>query len=114
MAATIMEIEREASWPTTTCTELESAAARSLLEEMGKWMSSRATRGRTTITLHGVIRVIAVVEALPQLWVRQHLVRFVHNGHLSFAATLIRVCFKGSPATTKNERRISKEANETT
>src|SRR6266403_407126 len=97
-----MEIEREASGPATTATtELESAIACSLLEEMGKWMSSRA---RTTMALHGVIRVIAIVEALPQLGVRQHLVRFVHNGHLSFAATLIRVCCECSPSTTKEER----------
>src|SRR5258708_26804903 len=106
-----MEVEREAPrpTPTATCRELEPAAACSLLEEMGKWMSSRTTRGRTTMALHGIIRVIAIVKALPQFRVRQHLVRFVHNGHLSLAATLIRVCCKCSPATTNRDECISKQ-----
>jgi hypothetical protein len=94
---------------TTTTTELESAAACSLLEEMGKRMLS--SRGGATLALHGIIRVIAIVEALPQLRLRQHLVRFVHNGHLSFAATLIWVCSKCCLATTKGNKGIEQEAN---
>src|SRR5712671_6669452 len=96
--ATTWELERETPWPTTTCTELESAA-RCLLEKLGKWVSSRATREGTALALHRVIWVIAIIIALPQLWIGQHLVSLVHNSHLSLAATFIWVCSEGSLST---------------
>jgi hypothetical protein len=66
--ATTWEIEREASRPTTstTSTELESAAC-CLLEKLRKRVSS--TREGAALALHGIIWIIAIVEALPQLWI---------------------------------------------
>jgi hypothetical protein len=96
--ATTWEMEREASGPTTTTsTELESAAC-CLLEKLSKWVPS--TREGTALALHGIVRVIAIVEALPQLWVGQYLVRFIYDSHLSFTAALIGMCSKCSFATT--------------
>jgi hypothetical protein len=88
--ATTWKMKREASRPTaTTSTELESAAG-CLLEKLSERVPS--TREGTALALHGIIRVIAIVEALSQLWIGQHLVRFIHDSHLSFTAALIGVC----------------------
>jgi hypothetical protein len=99
--ATTWEMEREASRSTTTSTELESAAC-CLLEKLSKRVPS--TRKRTALALHGIIRVIAIVEALPQLWVGQYFVGFIHDSHLSFTATLIGMCSEcGFAATVRND-----------
>jgi hypothetical protein len=98
--ATTWEMERETSRPTTTTTtstELESAAAGCLLEKLSEGVPS--TGEGTALALHGIIRVIAIVEALPQLWIGQYLVRFIHDSHLSFTAALIGVCSECSFAT---------------
>ena len=59
--AATCEMEREASRSTTTGTELESAAC-CLLEKLIECVSS--TREGTTLALHRIVRVIAIVEAL--------------------------------------------------
>jgi hypothetical protein len=88
--------------------EFESASC-CLLEELRKWMST--TREGTTLALHGVIRVVAIVVALSQLRVGQHFIRFIHNRHLSFTATLIWVCSECSLATAGQVNVVGEEAN---
>jgi hypothetical protein len=60
-AVATWELERESSRPTTTRTELESAACR-LVEKLSERASS--TRERATLALHGIVWIITIVETL--------------------------------------------------
>jgi hypothetical protein len=62
-----------------------------LLEELREGVLS-VGEGVPALLGHGVHRVLAVVEALPQLRVGEHLVRLVEQCHLRLGAALVRVC----------------------
>jgi hypothetical protein len=92
------KVELEPARETTT-TASRSAAGEELREGIATATeaSSRepALEGIATLAGHGVIRIVTVVEALPQLRVGEHLVRFVHGSHLGLGAAFIWMRFHG-------------------
>lgn len=88
------EMELESSSPTT-------GEPTRLLEELSEGVSTTATTGEaagervSTLASGGIVRVVAVVEPLAELWFTEYFVGFVHRGHLGFAATLVRMCLHG-------------------
>lgn len=79
-----------------TTRETTATARSTATEELCKWMTTAgeaALEGVTTLTTHRVVRVIAVVEALPEFWIRKDLIRLVHRSHLRLGATFIGMCF---------------------
>ena len=85
-----------------------TAAAEALLEELGELAAGEAPCERVAALLlrGGVVRVVAVVEALAKLGVTEYLVRLVDRGHLRFAAALVRMRGKDSfPAMGRERKR---------
>ena len=76
--------------------ELESLSLTStLLEELGERASTgepSALERMAALLSHRIIRVISVIEPLPEFWVREDLVCLVNGGHLGFRTSLVRVC----------------------
>lgn len=68
----------------TTSLEFETSSA-TLLEHKSLSTSTaerRALERLSAMPARGIVRIVTMVEALPQLGIRQHLVRLVDRGHL--------------------------------
>jgi hypothetical protein len=72
-----------------------------LLEELREGVLA-VGEGMPALLGHRVHGVLAVVEALPQLRVGEHLVRLVEQCHLRLGAPLVRMCdFRGFAAASR-------------
>lgn len=90
LCVSLVSPEVEFEVPTTTWEAASTAWVTAtwipaLLEELSEVVATEAaSEWMAALLRHGVVGVVAVVEALAQLRVREHFIGFVDGGHLGF------------------------------
>ena len=88
-----MELESSLSaWEPTTGEPPSTSPC--LLEELREWMLA-IRKWMSSLLRHWIHGVLAIVEALPQLRVREYFVSFIEQCHLRLRAALIWMCYLG-------------------